>query len=256
VGGTNIGGYTASTAGASVTPTTLTNPSLTTYFPYAGTNTVSFQYCANIQGANPVYQCSLPANAAFDVTGPTVSTMSTPTGRVDIFEGPKLGFGPIGIQFNPTISNDTGVSGQFEWAQLLTNTSLQYTTTSGTVKNCVDLTVPPTTGGTGLDGRFPYDVGTSTHDSPSVALDSALYTAETKTFGALMFLMWDPALPDSIPISLGYVTWGWSGTATTAAGNWLVTTSSITTPTWTPSYSFPTWQVYDPDLGQYYCPQP
>ncbi len=79
----NIGGYSPTTAGASVTPTTLTTanntaPQLTTYWPYAGSNIpVSFKYCVNINGANPVLQCSLPANAAFTVTGPTGSAIAT-----------------------------------------------------------------------------------------------------------------------------------------------------------------------------------
>ena len=54
------------------TPTTLNQPSLTTYWLYPNSSVpVTYQYCVNIQGANPVLQCSLPANATFNVTGPT-----------------------------------------------------------------------------------------------------------------------------------------------------------------------------------------
>jgi hypothetical protein len=259
VGGTRIGGYTASTASASVTELTdtdLQKNNATFYWVYPGSAIpVTYQYCVNIQGANPVLQCSLPANATFDVTGPTVSSMSTPTGSVDIFPGPVLGYGPVGIQFNPALSNDTGDSGQFEWAQLITNNVLNLTTTGGVEKTCVQVTQPVTLSGTGLDTQFPYDTGTSTHDSPSVALQSSSYTSEARTFSAQMYLLWDPALPSgctsgssctSIPVPLGSVSWGWSGTASYTFGAWSLTSNNMTTPLWSAGSTFPTWSDYLP----------
>lgn len=237
-----------------MTPTTLTtppqtSPALTTYWPYAGTNTVTFGYCVNIlltQGGNPVNQCSLPANASFDVSGPTASSMSTPTGYVGIFAGPRLGYGPTGIQFNPTLSNTTGYSGQFEWIQLITNDTITHTSIAGSTQTCVNVTIPPTSGGTGLDSGLPYDTGTSTRDSPSITLNSTTYTQEARSFSAQMYLLWDPLLPSSIPVPLGSVAWGWSGTAAYSSGNWLLTSSSTTAPSWVPGSSYPTWGDYLP----------
>ena len=256
VGGTNIGGWTPSnTSGPPPNPTTLNNtPNLTTYWIYPGNAIpVTYQYCVNIQGANPVLQCSLPANAAFNVTGPSVSSMSTPTGYVGIFAGPLLGYGPTGIQFNPTLSNTTGDSGQFDWVQLITNDTLTLTSTTGTIQTCINVTVPPTSSGTGLDTLYPYATGTSTHDNPSGQLNSTTYTREARSFSAQMYLLWDPLLPSSIPVPLGSVTWGWSGTAAYSSGSWSLISSSTTTPSWGTSSSYPTWSDLMPYSGQVLC---
>lgn len=181
--------------------------------------------------------------------------MSTPTGSVGIFGlngAVVLGFGPTGIQFNPTVTTPSG-SGQFKWAQFITNDAYGLTTTGGTVQSCVDVTAPPTTTGTGLDSGWPYTTGSSTHDSPAVALESSAYKKESRSFSATMYLLWNPLLPSSIDVPLGSVSWGFSGAATytpgscTSTSNWCLTSNSKTTPTWTPSSTYPDpWSDYVP----------
>jgi hypothetical protein len=259
--GTAKGGFSASSTSDSVTGLPVnTNSSYTFYWiDAANGRNMTYQYTMSGGGSSasgPV------ATATFNVAGASVSNMSTPTGSVGIFVGPALGFGPIGITFSPTLTTPSGDSGQFRWAQLITNDTQTLTTTGGTVKTCVDVTQPTTTSGTGLDTAYPYATGTSTQDSPSMGLSSASYTKEARAFSASMYLLWDPALPagctpgsscTSIPVPLGSVSWGFSGTATYSGGNWSLSTSSKTTPAWSPGTSYPSWSDYVPFNGQISC---
>jgi len=268
-GGTNIGGYTPTTASATVTPMPpKTTPDLTFYSVYpAASIAETYQLCTGppappTGGGHSGNACNPIATSNFSLTGPTVSSMSNPTGYVGIFGGPVLGYGPVGIQFNPTLSNTTGDSGQFEWIQLITNDTLPRTSTAGITQTCVNVTVPPTSGGTGLDTGYPYATGNSTQDSPTVPLNSTTYEQEARSFSAQMYLLWDAVLPvgctpgkscTSIPVPLGSVTWGWSGTATYSSNSWSLTSSSTTTPSWTASSSYPTWTDYLPYKGNLLC---
>jgi hypothetical protein len=189
--------------------------------------------------------------------------MSTPTGSVGIFAGPVLGyFGPVGINFTATAAPPTGYTGRFEYVQLITNDTITVTTTGGTTQTCVNVTQPPTASGTGLDTVYPYDTGKSTKDSPSLPLDSSAYSQEGRVFSAKMYFLWDPALPagctvgsscTSIPVPLGSATWGFSGTATYSAGNWSLTSSSKTAPSWSLGGTHPSWQDLVPYTGNLSC---
>jgi hypothetical protein len=257
VGGTNIGGYPASTSGASVTPTTLNQTSLTTYWPYAGTNIpVTYYYCANIQGANPVLQCSLPATANFDVIGPTGGSISfTPFAPAVTIANLTTCTDPSGTYpGGPYMIYATGVTGQACPGQsnktvdgISFNFPTGYTNDSNGIYSLVQLINSDTiTGeavssyGTGLDTEYPYGWPPS-GDSPKVYLQSTA-TSVTRTFSANMFLMWQSTTANSIPVPLGYQTWGFSGTATCSsncgtASNWTATTNGTPGPvgSFTPS---------------------
>ncbi len=139
--------------------------------------------------------------------------------------------------------------------------------TTGTTQTCVNATQPqppppPTPPGTGLDTGYPYSTGTSTQDSPTISLDSSKYVTESRSFSADMYFLWDPVLPSncspgitctSIPVPLGSVNWGFSGSASYSAGSWTLTTNSKVTPAWTPSSSYPKWNDYVPYSGVILC---
>lgn len=244
----NIGGYSPTTAGASVTPTTLTTanntaPQLTTYWPYAGSNIpVSFKYCVNINGANPVLQCSLPANAAFTVTGPTGGSMSF------------LPFSPgVSLANLTACTNSSGVTTKqggpwMAYAQgetgsacpggatvtaygITFNSPTGYSDSSGGAFSIVQLVgLNNVTGAccstsTGLDTSIPYSRLPS-NDSPKVYLPPTASNV-TRNFIADMFLLWTSSKPNSIAVPLAYQQWGFSGTAKCSsdcgtAGNWTV----------------------------------
>jgi len=256
--GTAIGGYTASTSSGSVVALPSSNAaSYTFYWIYPGSSlTVAYSYTLTNGQTSPA------VTATFNVVGPSVTSMNTPTGSVAIFAGPSLAYGPIGIEFNPMRTTPQGDSGQFEWVQLISNDTLTFTTVSGTNETCVNVTQPSTPSGTGLDTEYPYAKGTSTQDSPTIGLVSSQYQKEGRSFSAQMYLMWDPALPagcsegtncTSIPVPLGSVAWGWSGTAAYAGGSWTLTSSGASTPSWNPGSSYPTWSDYVPYSGQIAC---
>ncbi len=227
--GTNIGGYSASTAEASVTPMPpLTTPSLTFYSisPQDGVS-VTYKYCVNIAGAESSLQCSLPANAVFDVTGPKSVNLYTCQGQalgcsangslppVEINLGPMLEFSGPGILNGMmfTASDDPASPiGTFSYVQLLNYYNAVYT------YNQDVYTAPPCTANSGsggvLDNYYPYPLFQpgSAIDNPDVPLflDD---TEVTASFQADMFLLWTSSISGSIPVPLGYIEWGWYGDA-------------------------------------------
>jgi len=253
VGGTNIGGYTASTSGASVTPTTLNQTSLTTYWPYSGTSIpVTYYYCANIQGANPVLQCSLPANAAFNINGggmmsstpyyqltidqliPCVGSVQPPLGSA---QSPFVVYGNItgwncaalypGSTFGMTFTPSGAPSGgTYSYVQLINSDN--PTSTQGNNSSGCSYTQ-------GVDRNYPY-TGIVPGTNPPQATDApgdGLINGwvETRTFNATMFLMWTSNLPNSIAVPVGYQTWGFSGGAQQdITGTWVATTNGTPGP--------------------------
>jgi len=252
VGGTNIGGYIASSAGGSVLPTATSstlNPaptSLTTYWVYPGSSIpVTYQYCVDIL-VDLSYVCSPIATAEFDITGPTGGAMSvTPFApSVTIADlaactdlngtawpaGPYLFYaqritgsicapaGTVGINFNDPTGYLNASGGSFSLVQLIGSDVV----TGG----CC-------TWGPGLDTQYPagsppYD------DSPFIYLPPTANSA-SRTFAANMFLMWNSSMANSIPVPLGYQQWGFSSTAICSsncgsASNWTAANTPGTTP--------------------------
>ena len=275
--------YLGNPSSASATPTILTNPGLTTYWLYPNPSIpVTFKYCVKIQGANPLLQCSLPANAIFNVTGPTativpsLSLSSTPPATgVWWVSGTDSGcngwqymsFGTVvvptancalepseyGIAFE---ANQAPDSGKFEWVQIITSDILTGSSPNG---------VNPKYRDTGLDQFYPYitvDTSwTSVADAPTISLNTAALTNETRTFSATMYLLWTGNAndfkgqdPNYIDVPIGYVTWSISGTAdnnTTATPPWsLDTNQGSTTATFakstddgTATHGLPVWST-------------
>lgn len=262
----NLGNPTS----ASATATVLTNPGLTTYWLYPNSSIpVTYKYCINIQGANPVLQCSLPANATFNVTGPTATitpslSLSTTPPATGVWWVSGTDSGCNGYQYlvfgtltlpsagcgllNPAkygigfLASPPPDSGRFEWVQLITSDILTGTATGQEVT--------PTIRNTGLDQFYPYPTidtsWTSVADTPTISVNTPTLTTETRAFSATMYLLWTGNASDVqgrdsnyIDVPIGYVTWSISGTAdnnTTATPPWsLDPTQGPTTTDFTPS---------------------
>jgi hypothetical protein len=69
----------------------------------------------------------------------------------------------------------------------------------------------------GIDGTYPYNgfiPGTNppqAEDAPGLPLPSGYIVS--RSFNATMFLMWTSNVANSIPVPIGYQTWGFSGSA-------------------------------------------
>jgi hypothetical protein len=271
-----------------VTPTTLNQTGLTTYWPYSGTNIpVTYHYCVNIQGANPVLQCSLPANAAFDVTGPmgsatatTQSVMVTPqqiplcdgtttTAQILVFGAnivPGTCAGPgntggIAIKGNNGITIASPVSssnGSLEWIQVITANLFTETSPGASTPTSYDC-------GEGLDNGLPYP-NTQTINGALTAFDVPTqglvgpYIGYSKTFNAVTYLMWQSDIAGSILVPLGYVPWNWSAAAgqNTATQTWSLSSGATwsVNPSFVPStdndtttHGYPTWTALISNYG-------
>jgi hypothetical protein len=270
----NIGAYTVApdASSATVTPTELKEASLNTYWVYPnGSIPVTYQYCVNIPGAQPVKQCSLVANAAFNVTGPTATItpsatswyvtpqMSCPSiiqflyfGYPDPITGCSLkpfARSDAGISFNAALSNVPDSGGTTEWVQLILKESLSGVSLSGGPSI-------PAYYGPGLDNSYPYgpddpnaDVTTQASDSPNNSLNPLL-SRETRRFKADMYYLWKPQISGSIFVPLGYVEWSTSGTGvqhTKDSPPWSLASSGATTAMFHASsdtgnaHGYPTW---------------
>jgi hypothetical protein len=247
VGGTNIGGRLYGTSdsngnqtSASTTPTVLTNPTLTTYWLYPGSNIpVTFEYCVDNPDVSPITViCSPTATAYFDVLGPTaqvtasLSSASSPpaTGVWSVTPalptqcaGQLLSFGILapGCLLNPTtpgigfnaidVANVPASGGVFVWLQVLDSWEISGTAPTGVTP------LYPIKGLT-LDASNPYsrvaNGNFATTDSPDTDLNTLGLTTQTMSFSATMYLEWSSNIdPDSINVPIGYVSWSINGVA-------------------------------------------
>jgi len=277
VGGTNIGGYAPTPASATVTPTKLNSASLNSFWVYpASSIPVTYQYCVNIPGVGK--QCSMTANATFNVIGPpTAKITPTPTYwsvspemscpntlQLLYFGVPDPTSGCLhkplvkGISFDSVLSNmpvinGSAVSGTTEWVQIIETNAVSGTLLSGGKAG-------PTSLGVGLDKTYPYppddpleSMTTKASDSPSVDLDPDL-ARETRRFKADMYYLWKPQISGSIFVPLGYVEWESSGTSIQHTKNsppWSPASSGATSAVFHlsskagKSYGFPIWEAQD-----------
>ena len=237
-GGTNIGGYTATTASASVTPMPpLTTPNLTFYSVYpAGAVDLTYTYCISGQTTCPA------ATASFAVSGggnmasnpfnfltidqlvpcvngvvPTGGGTATPY----VAYGNLVGYSCLvtyppsifGISFTPS---GAPAGGTYSYVQLIN--SDDPWSTMGSTKNGCTYTI-------GLDLAYPYKgiiPGTNppqAEDAPNDSLTPGY--VETRTFNASMFLLWTPSGSGSIAVPIGYQTWGSTGGAQQEDGTWV-----------------------------------
>ncbi len=255
------------------------------HFVYPGSagspTPVTYQYCVNIQGASPVLQCSLPADAAFNVTGPGNAQMTTNAygylnvdmlidkspcltsadsdpylqyGNISGYESPcpvNLTGDPVGIKFTQP---DAPASGTYSFVQILTTSIVNYV--SG--ESSGDYITTP-----GLDSQYPYPrVNPSDEyvsDSPDVVLvdGSTIYSEVSRTFSANMYLLWTSSNTGSIPVPIGSQSWHFK-TSTTNSGypsgqNWSQPSTDyvgtdgdpvdyVTTMPSVSPYGYPTWK--------------
>ena len=203
-------------------------------------------------GANKrVVQCSATVNgktitsqAAFDVLTPT-GGVSTVTGTMGVdtswYGDLELAFGTPttpGISFSPSISMPFGTNYNYgntnyniEWIQLINSNKSCTITTVGDV-----LHIASTTNVT-LDTTYPYPfnqiatppyTSTSTSDSPAPpSLSNTNYIAASITFSATMWLMFQPANGQWIPLRT--VSWNCYGAATNLSTGWVLTSANWST---------------------------
>jgi hypothetical protein len=140
--------------------------------------------------------------------------------------------GTWGISFVPS---GAPAGGNYSYIQLINSDTITYTKTGGSVYTC--------THNQAIDQAYPYrgiipnTVPPQALDAPGVGLPST-YNTVNRSFNATMFLMWTSALANSIPVTIGFQTWTFNGTAncTTSCGsisNWTATTNGSPGPTGT-----------------------
>jgi hypothetical protein len=127
-----------------------------------------------------------------------------------------------GITISGSVTQPPGVAGKMVFVQLLDSYNVVLSAPGLQNGGCLFA---------GLDGGFPYGaVGPSSgpttymYDSPKVPL-GAPTTYASAIFSAHAYVMWQPSLPSSIPVPLGYVRWGLSGYAENNGAAWVLDTS-------------------------------
>jgi hypothetical protein len=237
VGGTRIKNYAPTTASASVTEladTDLQTSNATFYWVYPNPSVpVTYQYCVNIHGANPVLQCSLPANATFNITGPTGINV-IPSGQEFFIPADQLEM-IWGIKFNATATSPNGYTGVYTWVQLVSLTE---------ISDLIDKTQLTCTGGPGLDTQYPYETGLYAEDGPLDPIDPTLQKTVIETADFQMYFMWNPQTTGSIPVPLGSIEWSTLGSVASNSTNnsWTINSGQTTSGTFsTSSPSYPLW---------------
>lgn len=237
VGGTRIADYKPTTASDSVKELKdddLQNKNEITYYwvypndpndPNANFP-VTYEYCADIPGKGN--QCS-KAKAAFTVSGPTGGKMTfTPIAQAVTIANLTICVDPYGKTWpgGPWMIYATGVTGpacpgeaNYSKVGINFNNPTGYINDSNGVYSLVQLISSDTITGesagnysAGLDTDYPYGWPPDS-DSPKVYLRPTA-TSVTRDFKANMFLMWTSNNVNSIPVPIGYQTWGFSSTAT------------------------------------------
>jgi hypothetical protein len=244
-GGTNIGGYTPTSASYNTGSVTamppLNTPNLTFYLVYpANPVAVTYTYCVTVTGQTTCPQ----AAATFNVTGPTGVTMnSTAYSALTIDDWtadgscitpfPYLVYGNVSwsVQNGQCISSGsygftatpsgTASGGNLSFIQLGTGGSV-----SGGI-NCTD--VP------GLDNKVPYpyvqSATNTAYDFPAAPLKST-FTSLSRKENYTMYLMWQSTAANSIMVPIGSQMWTYWGSAICtnnscgSAASWTPTTQS------------------------------
>jgi hypothetical protein len=85
----------------------------------------------------------------------------------------------------------------------------------------------------------PLQVPTLFGDGPSLSADLFSYVDAADEFRT--YLRFESSAPNSIPVTIGRVTWGWKGKATKSNGVWTLFDDSISGPNAAESHEFPIW---------------
>jgi hypothetical protein len=250
IGGTKIGGYTptpTSYATGSVTQVKdddLKKNDITFYWVYPNSASavsipVTYSYCVNIPGASPVKQCSLAANASFNLSGPGDAQMDVnpyhavsvdsiksapcmPITYLNWMEYGKLsGWDPVDCGDWGTETGKRGMvfktppdtplpAGKYSFVQTIAHDTVTY---QFGMSSHACPTYP------GLDAKYPYPKSTddpekrTTYDSPGVPLSSSLSGVQ-RTFRATMYLLWTSTKDGAIPVPISSQDWQISGAHT------------------------------------------
>jgi hypothetical protein len=245
VPGTITGGFVHNDTNGGPAAYSLTGKS-TTFYWYSTPNYAKASYQVTFtlhlsDGASP------SATTTFSVAGTSAPSGNITPGSNAIVSGDLLQYigsgGLPGMTFHVYLNlPPSGYSGIFTWDQIRTDSWVR-TPATGSARTC---TAPSNPSGlsTGQDTSYPYAVGDQTQDSPYVSL-YATDIETSRTFSATMYAMWDPHLPNSIPVPLGYIQWNFSGDATitnAATNQWTLKSSSAgSNKTFTPSSSYLQW---------------
>jgi hypothetical protein len=238
---------------AQVTPIKTDDPTIQFYWVYPGDAqhpnplNVTYAYCTPIALLDPADvngNCSLPATVSFNLNGVT-----NPSIRVDPKGIPSpdweaacggrpasywLNYGPLtGPQAACGIDNgdNYGISftalgtapsdGKFLYVQVADLNHIDFNSTidgPSQINTC-----------SGLDHGFPYDgqyfptiigPGYNVADAPGLFLGRPGLTTAIRYFHARMYLMWQSAIPGSIPVPLASVAWRFDAEATNSNNKW------------------------------------
>jgi hypothetical protein len=172
-----------------------------------------------------------------------------------------------GIIFTANALPALGDQGAYSWVQIVISDQVWIIKAAGQ-EECTAPTAYPA-----LDTTYPYSnvfsvsrPNDTATDSPASPLRDS-WGESQRSFSAVMYLMWDPVLPASIPAPLASMPWQFTGDAI----NTLVTTGNGTT--WTvpcgpgtagqcaevaagapPGQSFPTWPQPNVVTSTWQCP--
>jgi len=223
----------------------------------SSTNTVQFTLNYAVNG---VAQPPVNASATFMVSGPTSIKVSVPSvGSIQFLDNgttsAAIEFGDNsntpGITFKASASPPpTNNSGQFNWAQIISNDSYGYTGTTPTSCN----------GPTGLDNSFPFALTSNAFtivDGPGRPLLSA-DTEFTWAWNATMYFMWQPSIVgnSTIFVPLGSISWQFQADVTQnmPTQTWAVKSSTASPGTFQVGTTYPAWNsvVMNGNLGG--CP--
>jgi hypothetical protein len=230
----------------STTCPTSGNCNLTYYYvAFPATDTLTLTY-------NLVNGTTSSASVIFNITGPTGALLPNALLQTDNTSvAIKHSVNPPGIVMQMANAPSPGLPGivindnaQLPQGNLVWVQIIQSTTYSQIIDPNSGV-IPPPNQPLGLDGGYPYPprffslTGPNTaEDSPGIVLDNGV--GETgETFDAIMYVMWDPAIPPanlqtcttahvdqtftpyhfipstcaSIPVPLASIEWKWSGCA-------------------------------------------
>jgi hypothetical protein len=265
IGGNRIANFevngTGPTGPSSATVTALTNltdPSVSYYWTSVGQQ-IEVSVTATVFGTQKTKSARFNVGGP-NTTGPTVALETN--GHLNISNlgdcsgsapAPAMVFGSItgpnpgtctysgdaGIRFTPPGAN--GPSGNYFFVQLITAENVTYSHNLGTT------TCTGSVAG-GLDRDYPYQrrTGQSVSDAPFTPLPST-YLVVSRTFGATTYMMWQSKTRNSIPVPIGSVAWGFSGSTTQRRANsniWTAPTGSGSAQAFVPASgpnSYPVW---------------
>ena len=239
IGGSAVGGFSTGGSGGPITLIATSNPSVAFYWYTGGTNSVNYTVAGQVAGAT--FSVAAPI---FNGIGVTPNTVNLEPPAPAIHNWMSLGAYPTGttagMYFTGNITPPSRYSGTLQWAQIINSMNEWFYFSSGSQQTCG--------GSNALDNTFPYPNSQSstqtqafTNDSPGVGLPPQSYQTVQRSDDFSMYLMWQPALSNAIPVPLGVVNWSWGGTAYFQSGTWVLHSTTGPSYTSTATSSWPSW---------------